>query len=100
LPKSKTANSCGIHVHVGKTCSNATEVGGHFYGVEKDPWTGANNGVYITHIPYWKKVSGIYPITADVGKTLDDMVGHAFVLHGPAGERIGCGLLGKNQYQK
>ena len=36
------ANSCGVHIHSGYSCSDASAVGGHYYagGVTADPWTG------------------------------------------------------------
>merc|ERR1712014_196839 len=36
------ANACGIHIHEGKTCDDATAVGGHYYdssSIESDPWS-------------------------------------------------------------
>ncbi len=35
------ANCCGVHIHVGKTCSDATAIGGHFWNSDNlstDPW--------------------------------------------------------------
>merc|ERR1739845_83109 len=32
------ANACGIHIHEGKTCDDASAVGGHYYATESDPW--------------------------------------------------------------
>merc|ERR1712137_1511973 len=32
------ANACGIHIHEGKTCDDASAVGGHYYATDSDPW--------------------------------------------------------------
>lgn len=35
-------NACGVHIHVGTSCSNASTIGGHWYNsptVSADPWT-------------------------------------------------------------
>ena len=37
-PQPDTPNSCGIHIHEGKTCEDASLVGGHFYQGNSDPW--------------------------------------------------------------
>ena len=37
-PKPDTPNSCGIHIHEGKTCDDASLVGGHYYEGNTDPW--------------------------------------------------------------
>merc|ERR1719506_3380529 len=34
-------NACGIHIHEGKTCDDASAVGGHYYdtdSLDADPW--------------------------------------------------------------
>lgn len=34
-------NCCGVHIHVGKTCSVAADIGGHYYDsttYTTDPW--------------------------------------------------------------
>merc|ERR1711884_244917 len=37
LPASSTA---GLHIHAGRTCDDASGVGGHYFqGMSRDPWT-------------------------------------------------------------
>merc|ERR1712078_924141 len=33
------ANACGIHIHEGKTCDDASAVGGHYFATDSDPWS-------------------------------------------------------------
>merc|ERR1719428_2604035 len=33
------ANACGIHIHQGMTCDDASQVGGHYFVQSSDPWS-------------------------------------------------------------
>jgi len=45
-----TPGACGVHVHEGTNCSNATFVAGHYFGngVTVDPWTAKDGAFYNT----------------------------------------------------
>lgn len=80
----------GLHIHEGTTCSDASEVGDHYYQENitqnSDPWINA------TYTPDGTgSASGFYVIES--GYPCDDNEGHAFVVHGISAVRIGCGLL-------
>jgi hypothetical protein len=81
------ANSCGVHIHSGKTCSDASLVGGHYYtgSVTSDPWTSVA----------YSSADGTYTATVDVttGGDAAAVAGRAFIVHGYNGGRIGCALL-------
>ena len=90
------ANSCGVHIHSGKTCSDASLVGGHYYtvgghyytnDVMADPWTSVA----------YSSTDGTYTSTATVttGGDAAAIAGRAFIVHGYDGGRIGCALLGQ-----
>lgn len=101
------ANACGLHIHKGTSCSKHSEVGGHLFykgphppkphGKEekphllegsleaRDPW---ENVVYIT---YGDHSTGSTSVL--IGKSLDDIIGHAFVVHDHSGGRVACGLI-------
>lgn len=72
-------NSCGLHLHVGSSCDDADEVGGHFYDSENyaDPWLIARyvhgEGYGLIH-------------TAGV----EDFQGRVVVIHDSTGARIAC----------
>ncbi|WP_115717219.1 superoxide dismutase family protein [Gallaecimonas mangrovi] len=78
----------GLHIHVGKTCDDASKVGGHYFS----PTTAGD---------YWKSgewssdtkgdAKGSFTVLSDLG--YKDNKGHALVIHGPDGARIGCGIL-------
>lgn len=79
-------NACGIHIHEGKSCDDATLVGGHFYDktkVESDPW---GSKVYTSKDGIAR---GLFPVR--IGS--DDIAGRAMVVHDSTGARIACGLL-------
>lgn len=83
------ANACGIHIHEGTTCEDASAVGGHFFDTakfESDPWApksykATEPGVSI----------GLTSVQA--GKKFDEVQGRAMVVHDHTGGRIGCGLI-------
>lgn len=81
------ANSCGVHIHSGKTCSDASLVGGHYYtgDVMADPWTSvaysSADGTFVS------------TLSVDTGGAASDVRGRAFVVHGHNGGRIACALL-------
>ncbi|MED5526879.1 superoxide dismutase family protein [Gallaecimonas pentaromativorans] len=78
----------GLHIHVGKTCDDAEQVGGHYFS----PTTAGD---------YWKsglwsadskgEAIGSFTVVSDLG--YKDNKDHAIVVHGPDGARIGCGIL-------
>mmetsp|Transcript_10293 Transcript_10293/g.14546 ORF Transcript_10293/g.14546 Transcript_10293/m.14546 type:complete len:178 (-) Transcript_10293:138-671(-) len=84
-------NGCGIHIHAGISCNTAAAVEGHFWSTAKfeaDPWA---------DIRYDADASGktTYSVIMIDGNGYDKDInfGRAFVIHNPAGGRIGCGLL-------
>ena len=95
--KEAVANSMGVHIHSGFTCSNASLVGGHYFGEgQTDPWktvayTSTNVG------------TGFFNVTmsaAAMGATSASTAGRAFIIHNEAGGRIGCVLLGEKEAVK
>jgi len=88
---------CGVHIHTGTTCSDADLVGGHYWddleGTKNDPWNSANGAVYKSNPEGMSKAK--YVIKS--GYNIVDNVGHAVVVHGKDGSRIGCGVLSKSR---
>ena len=79
------ANSCGVHIHSGRTCT--ANAGGHYFTgtVTVDPWTSvaytsASDGT----------ASGIAHVTT--GGTGADIEGRALIIHNFAGARVACAL--------
>merc|ERR1712025_728558 len=81
-------NACGIHIHTGTTCSDASAVGGHFYddSLASDPWATV---VYTTESASGGTAHGKGVV--DIGG--GDIRGRAFVVHDATGGRVGCGLI-------
>jgi len=88
---------CGVHIHSGNTCDDATLVGGHYWndreGTKNDPWNPANGAVYKSNSEGMSKAKFIIRS----GYNIDDNEGHAVVVHGQDGTRIGCGVLSKSK---
>jgi len=82
------ANSCGVHIHAGKTCTD-NALGHYFTGtVTADPWT------TIAYTTEWGSMaSGIVEVTT--GALGSDLEGRAVIIHGFDGGRIACALLGE-----
>merc|ERR1740124_536842 len=81
------SNACGIHIHSGKTCDDASMVGGHYYSdsIESDPWA---------PITYRAGNAGIAQGRAAVKiGVAQDISGRAMVMHDSTGARIACALL-------
>lgn len=88
-PPEGVANACGIHIHEGKTCDDAAEVGGHYFDAEKfsdDPWAPKTYRALAQGVSF-----GLTNIQA--GKKLSDVEGRAMVVHDHTGGRVGCGLI-------
>jgi len=79
------ANACGIHIHEGKTCDDASAVGGHYYATDSDPWGTLG---YKTNI--FGTASG--SVKAAIGQG-EDIAGRAVVVHDSTGGRVACALL-------
>lgn len=82
-------NACGIHVHMGRDCGNASTIGGHYYDQDKiasDPWK---------PIMYTAKSGKALGVTIKVvtGVTSEDVAGRTMVVHDSSGARIACGAI-------
>jgi len=90
--KGTESNTCGVHVHEGKTCTNKDGIRGHYWDKEDiklDPWQ---------DIVYKARGDGTAVSTSTevkTGKTLSDMSGRAFVVHDKSGQRIACALIAR-----
>jgi len=80
------ANSCGLHIHSGMTCTDNAL--GHYYtgSVTTDPWT----SVAYTSTADGKTTGSV---VVDTGATQAEVVGRAFIVHAYDGSRIACALL-------
>jgi len=88
-----TGNVCGIHIHVGKTCDNHTEIGGHLWNKEtageEDPWTDVR---YSSSSGKSFEKRGVEIAT---GLLPADIIGRSVVVHNSlgAGDRFACGII-------
>jgi len=82
------ANSCGLHIHLGKTCTNATEIAGHYYdnSTGVDPWLQA---MYISN----NKGDADGATTVNYGYTYATSVGRSVIVHDQNGTRMACALI-------
>jgi len=81
-----TPNSCGIHIHSGTSCDDASKVGGHFWKGDEieDPWMSA---IYS---------GSIGRIAVEFGHDISASEGRAFVVHDSNGNRITCDIIGRD----
>ena len=82
-----SANSCGVHIHKGTSCTEDAE--GHYYdtySIGSDPW-GA--GYYAADSDGTADVK----FALDAGTSSADITGKAVIVHDYNGGRIGCALL-------
>lgn len=96
-PSPDIPNSCGLHIHAGMTCTNASEVGGHYFDVgvhyfpstpmpaSGDPWSAA--------FVVLKGTRATGTLQVDYGFGFDTSRGRAVVLHDYNGTRVACALL-------
>merc|ERR1719201_1231520 len=80
---SAVPNSCGIHIHAGKTCADASLVLGHYFtgDVTDDPW--------VNDVDYQSDAHGFTSSTlhVDTGATAAQVNGRAMVIHAKDGSR-------------
>lgn len=79
------ANSCGIHIHSGMTCTG--DAAGHFWtgNVTSDPWI----NIAYTYTPGY--TTGTFELIT--GAYEEGLLGRAFVVHAYDGSRIACAIL-------
>lgn len=88
LRTSETMVSGGLHIHTGTTCDDAALVGGHYWDaadIADDPWS--------TFYESGSKGRSKDHFHVYAGLDLEDVKGHAVVLHASDGARIACGVL-------
>ena len=85
------ANSCGIHIHVGTSCSS--NAGMHYFtgAVTTDPWT-AIAYTAVADAVTGTQTSGTYTLNTGAGS--GDIAGRSVIIHDYVGGRIACALLG------
>jgi len=84
-------NGCGIHVHTGTSCDQASAVGGHYYSeaLAEDPWLPV---VYEAAADGKSKQGTGVPVVT--GLSSADIIGRVMVVHRLAdGARIACGVI-------
>jgi len=84
-------DGCGIHIHAGISCETHEQVLGHGWnaGFVRDLWKSQYGAVYSTDA-YGSGNSHFYLYN---GWNVGINYGHAMVLHGQDGTRLGCGIL-------
>jgi len=86
---------CGIHIHTGTTCDDASLVGGHYWDASKvdDLWTTEGGAVYNSDAG--GNVKDHFDLTNGYDGVGND--GHAVVIHASDGSRVACGVLSKSR---
>ena len=90
-PAETQKNGCGVHIHAGTTCSDAAQVGDHYFNpniFSTDPWVSIryNSNSAGRSEDYIHMVGGN-------GYDLNQNKNRAMVIHDANGTRISCGLL-------
>lgn len=85
------ANSCGIHIHQGTSCTVNAQ--GHYYKtpVTQDPWT--NVAYRSGTATATGATSNVPPTTVNTGGTEAEITGRTMIVHGYDGGRIACAML-------
>ncbi|CAK9110454.1 unnamed protein product, partial [Durusdinium trenchii] len=82
-------NCCGVHIHAGTDCTDASTVGGHYYdsnALASDPWLTITYDA--SEMPSVKK-----DVMVTTGLNTADVTGHTMVIHDYSGGRIACGII-------
>jgi hypothetical protein len=89
-PDPNTANSCGIHIHEGTTCDDASLVGGHYFNKDtfaSDVWSP------VSFVAGNSNSSTIGKVVVDYGFSAVSTLDRALVIHDHSGARVTCALL-------
>ena len=90
------ANSCGIHIHSGMTCTG-NALGHYFTGsVSTDPWTSVAYTSSVDGTVGGASTSGFFE-TLSTGGSMMDINGRAVIIHAHDGSRIACAILGVSE---
>jgi len=83
--------SCGIHIHAGKSCTDPALVLGHAWNqyVVSDLWTIAGGAYYIADQD--GRTDSSFNLFSGFG--YEENINHAVVIHTAGGARVGCGIL-------
>ena len=83
--------SCGIHIHAGKSCTDPALVLGHFWNqyVVTDLWTIAGGAYYMADQD--GRTDSSFNLFTGYGYEAN--TNHAVVIHTASGARVGCGIL-------
>lgn len=83
------SNGCGVHVHSGTACTNATTQGGHYYAAGTvDPWAAIGYGMTSS--------AGAATFTFSITTSERVVFDKPFIVHNNVGGRVACGLLGSS----
>lgn len=84
-------DGCGFHIHAGKSCDTADQVGGHEWNENQvnDLWKPIGGAVYTADD--MGEAEGSFNLYN--GFTYGKNMGHAVVVHGSDGSRLACGVL-------
>lgn len=90
--------TCGIHIHTGTSCEDASAQGGHYWTPTDsvDPWTTAGGAIYTSN----SNGKGKANFELDAGTTIDDNTGKVVVVHDSDGNRYACGVLSTEKAKK
>jgi len=88
-------NGCGIHIHTGTNCVDASTVGGHYHASNvPDPWGAI---VYVADNTGAAKVSiadgSELSLDMITGLSWSQILGRAMIVHSLDGGRIACGII-------
>eukprot|EP00941_MAST-03F_sp_MAST-3F-sp1_P006391 g6391.t1 len=86
--------SAGVHVHAGTTCSDASQVGGHFWdqSLGNDPWP------TVKYTTLGNTYSSFETLHVNTDSISQSVIGHAVVVHDSNGTRVACGVLRLEPY--
>ena len=83
LRHTASANSCGVHIHIGSSCGLEDAIGGHKHGLTEDPWGS---------IVYTDASTEL--VVLDWGYDVSEAYNALLVIHNQAGNRVACSVIG------